>query len=62
MVRVMDVAGIAEDLPIYPLTHFAGRNEAGVWLPVVGVDEVSWRVWPSIHDIKFPIIIKRNFL
>lgn len=62
MVGVMDAAGIAQDLAIYALMHFVCGDQPGIWLPVVGVDEVSWRVWPSIHDIKFPIIIKRNFL
>lgn len=44
MVRVMDAAGIAEDLAIYPLMHFVSGYQPGVWLPVVGGDEVNWRV------------------
>ncbi|CAM4065699.1 Uncharacterised protein [Enterobacter cloacae] len=48
MVRVMDAAGITEDLAAYPLMHFIGGNEPGVWLPVVGGDEVNWRVRPAL--------------
>ena len=48
MVRVMDAAGIAEDLAVYPLMHFIGGNEPGVWLPTLGVDEVNWRIWPAL--------------
>lgn len=49
MVRVMDASGIAEDLPAYPLMHFSGGDQPGVWLPVVGVDEANWRKW-SLHN------------
>jgi hypothetical protein len=48
VVRVMDAAGIAEDLAVYPLMHFVGGDQPGVWLPVVGVDEVNWRIWPAL--------------
>ncbi|SAG83426.1 Uncharacterised protein [Enterobacter cloacae] len=44
----MDAAGIAQDLAIYPLMHFIGWDQSGVWLPVVGGDEVNWRVWPAL--------------
>nr|DAU39689.1 MAG TPA: hypothetical protein [Caudoviricetes sp.] len=28
--------------------HFIGGNEPGVWLPVVGGDEVNWRIRPAL--------------
>lgn len=59
MVRVMDAAGIAEDLATYPLMHFIGGNEPGVWLPVVGGDEVNWRIWPSFHPYSLSFSLKR---
>ena len=56
MVRVMDAAGITEDLAAYPLMHFIGGNEPGVWLPVVGGDEVNWRVWPAIFIVNHGLL------
>ena len=62
MVRVMDAAGIAEDLAAYPLMHFIGGNEPGVLLPALGVNEVNWRIWPALVIVSHGLFQQRQMM
>lgn len=56
MIRVMDASGITDDLPVYPLMHFVGGDQFGVRLPVIGVDEVNWRIWPALVIVRHGLL------
>lgn len=57
MVWVVDVSGVDEYLPVYPLMHFVGRNESGVWLPVIGANEVNRWIWPAFSWHRLPPLL-----
>lgn len=48
MVWIVDVAGIAEDLAIYPLVHFGSGDKSGIGMPVLRANEVNRWVWPAL--------------
>jgi len=47
MIWVIDASGVDEYLPVNPLMHFVGGNDSGIWLPVIGPDEINRRIWPA---------------
>lgn len=60
MVWVIDASGVDEYLPVNPLMHFVGGNESGVWLPVIGTDEVNRRIWPSALIVRHGALLCNN--